>query len=266
VIDIHHHCLPGVDDGPRDWEEAVDLCRMAGEEGIETIIATPHVLRGRWRQTPPATLASLAGELQEKVGPKPRILLGSEYFFAHDMADAVREGTAVVPLAGSKYILVEFASHAIPPMVEQPFYRLQLDGYTPVIAHPERNSVFQAKPELLVSLVQAGARTQVTASSFTGMFGSAAREAAVSWLRAGLVHFIATDAHNTKKRPPKIREALEVVQELAGERVATALTRDNPQAVLDGTALPYEPDPQMPTKQGGLMSKVRRLFGPREDS
>ena len=160
-------------------------------------------------------------------------------------------------------MLVEFASNSVPPMIEQPFYRVQLEGWIPIIAHPERNIVFQAKPELLVSLdagrrEDAGHRGQPHGRVRIG----GARIGRGDLAPAGLVHFVATDAHNTKKRPPQVREALAVIQELAGERVATAVTRDNPQAVLDGTSLPYEPDPQLPRKQGGLMKKVRRLFGP----
>ncbi|HEX8155553.1 MAG TPA: CpsB/CapC family capsule biosynthesis tyrosine phosphatase, partial [Thermoanaerobaculia bacterium] len=108
MIDIHHHCLPGVDDGPRDWSEAVDLCAMAAAEGIETIVATPHVLRGRWRNTSRATLAGLVDTLREKTGDTPHVVLGSEYFFAHDIADVVAAGDQVIPLAGSRYVLVEF--------------------------------------------------------------------------------------------------------------------------------------------------------------
>src|SRR5437764_5900140 len=117
MIDIHHHCLPGVDDGPRSSDEAVDLCRASAEEGIETIIATPHVLRGRWKNTSRTQLAALLDDLQSRIGDKPRLILGSEYFFAHDIAEVVRSGAAIVPLAGSRYILVEFASHAVPPLV-----------------------------------------------------------------------------------------------------------------------------------------------------
>jgi tyrosine-protein phosphatase YwqE len=89
VIDIHHHCLPGVDDGPRDWETAVALCKMAADDGIETIIATPHVLRGRWKNTSRAALVSLADALRERIADSPRLLLGSEYFFAHDVAEVL---------------------------------------------------------------------------------------------------------------------------------------------------------------------------------
>lgn len=264
MIDIHHHCLPGVDDGPEDWAEAVDLCRLAEDEGITTIIATPHVLRGRWRNTTPAKLAELAETLQSKLGDTPRVVLGSEYYFAHDMPEAVNSGESVIPLAGSRYVLVEFASHAIPPLVEQPFYRLQLDGWTPVIAHPERNLVFQSKPELLVGLIRAGARTQLTAGSLIGAFGTKARAAAELWLTAGLVHFVASDAHNTTNRRPRVREALETLRELVGDAVAEALTRSNPQAVLDKRALPYEPEPRIPVKRGGIINRFKGLFGHRD--
>src|SRR5947208_9552567 len=104
MIDIHHHCLPGVDDGPRNVDESVDLCRMSADEGIETIVATPHVLRGRWKNTSRAQLESILADLQSRIGDAPRLLLGSEYFFAHDIAEVMRGG-AIIPLAGSRYIL-----------------------------------------------------------------------------------------------------------------------------------------------------------------
>jgi protein-tyrosine phosphatase len=249
-----------VDDGPRNWDEAVDLCRMAEDEGIETIVATPHVLRGRWRTTPIATLRSLAQELQSRLGTTPRILLGSECFFVHDIAEVLAAGETIIPLAGSRYVLIEFASNSVPPLIEQPFYRMQLEGWTPVIAHPERNVVFQHKPELLTSLVALGAKTQITAGSFTGHFGREAQAAAQRWLSSGLVHIIASDAHNTDRRPPRTRESLRVVTELAGSDVADALTRRNPAAVLAGRPLEFEPDPQPLRGRSGFFNGLRRFF------
>src|SRR5436853_6430144 len=109
MIDLHHHCLPGVDDGPRSADEAADLCRMSPDEGIETIVATPHVLRGRWKNSSRGQLQSILADLRGRVGDMPRLVLGSEYFFGHDIAEVMRAGT-IIPLAGSRYILVEFAS------------------------------------------------------------------------------------------------------------------------------------------------------------
>lgn len=236
---------------------------MAAEEGIETIVATPHVLRGRWQNTSGEKLRALADELRARVGGTPQLLLGSEYYFAHDVADVVQAGK-VLPLAGSRYVLIEFASHAIPPMVEQPLYRMQLEGWTPIIAHPERNVIFQGKPELLASLIRLGAKTQVTCGSLTGAFGADAQRAAEDWLRRGMVHLLATDAHNMKKRPPLAREAIARVAELMGERVADALSVRNPAAVVGGRSLEYEPEPEPPRRGGGFLDRLQGLWGHRD--
>jgi len=238
---------------------------MAAEEGIQTIVATPHVLRGRWQNTSPQKLQATLEELRVRTKGRPNLLLGSEYFFAHDIADVVQTGK-VLPLAGSRYVLIEFASNAIPPMVEQPLYRLQLEGWTPIIAHPERNQIFQAKPELLAGLINLGAKTQVTCGSFVGAFGPEAQRAAEQWLAREMVHVIATDAHNTKRRPPLARVAIERVTELAGENRADALARRNPAAIVSGKPLEYDPDPLLPQKSGGLMNRLQRLFGHRDRS
>ena len=262
MIDIHHHCLPDVDDGPREWDEAVAMCRMAADEGIETIVITPHVLRGRWRTAPIAELEARIDTLREKVGVAPRLLLGSEYFFAHDVAEVLRAGNAIVPLAGSRYVLIELASNNVPPLLEQPLYRMQLEGWIPIIAHPERNVVFQAKPEMLASLIEIGARMQITASSLTGDFGPGAQKAAERWVASGLVHFVATDAHNMTKRPPKVQAALAALRAIAGDTVADALTRGNPAAVVANRALPYEPDPVLaPTD--GFFTRLRAFLASR---
>lgn len=262
MIDIHHHCLPDVDDGPREWEEAVAMCRMAADEGIETIVATPHVLRGRWRTAPIAELEARINTLRDKVGPAPRLLLGSEYFFAHDVAEVLLAGNAIIPLAGSRYVLIELASNNVPPLLDQPLYRMQLEGWIPIIAHPERNIVLQSKPEVLASLIEIGARMQITAGSLTGDFGSAAQKAAEAWIAGGLVHFVATDAHNTGKRPPKVRAAITALKAIAGDTVADALIRRNPAAVIENRALEYEPEPVLPATHG-FFTRLRAFFGPR---
>lgn len=261
MIDLHHHCLHDLDDGPQTLEEAVALCRAAAAEGIETIVATPHVLRGRWQNDSRILLESRLAELRAALGDTPRLLLGSEYFFAHDMNEVLQSGHGIVPLAGSRYILVEFDSHNVPPMIEQPFYRAQLDGWIPLIAHPERNAVFQSRPGLLATLVRLGAKVQVTAASFVGDFGEEARAAAVDFLQRDLVHVIATDAHNLKRRPPRARAAREAVAEIAGGEVAQALFVDNPQTVIDGTTLVYDPDlPYTSAPEAGFLGRLRRLF------
>ncbi|HEX6098020.1 MAG TPA: CpsB/CapC family capsule biosynthesis tyrosine phosphatase [Thermoanaerobaculia bacterium] len=260
MIDIHHHCLPGVDDGPREWDEAVALCRAAAEEGIETIVATPHVLRGRWKTFSIPELESRIAELRRQVGESPRLLLGSEYFFAHDVVEVLGAGNAIVPLAGSRYVLVELAANSVPPLIEQPLYRMQLEGWVPVLAHPERNLVFQAKPDLLAELLDHGVKTQLTAGSLTGEFGPQARQASETFLRRNLIHFVATDAHNMTKRTPRVRAAKAVLEELVGSEVTEALLVRNPRAVVENRALEWDPDP-IPEAEGGFFTRLRSFFG-----
>jgi protein-tyrosine phosphatase len=261
MIDIHHHCLPGVDDGPRTLAESVDLCRMAADEGIETIVATPHVLRGRWQNTSREQLAAILERLRAAVGDTPHLVLGSEYFFGHDMDEMLRT-QSILPLAGGRYILIEFASHTVPPLVRDPLYRIQLDGWIPVIAHPERNVVFQAKPDFLASLIRIGVKTQVTTGSVMGEFGAEAAAAAIDWLKRGWVHVMATDAHNVTKRQPRFRAARAKVADLVGEKIAQALFVDNPKSIVESRGLVYDPDlPDSSGAQSGhLFSRLRKMF------
>jgi protein-tyrosine phosphatase len=260
MIDIHHHCLPRVDDGPREWDEAVEMCRMAFAEGIETIIATPHVLRGRWKPVTIPELTMRLDGLRSRVGNQPRLVLGSEYFFGHDMVEVLEAGDAIVPLAGSRYVLIELAANSVPPMLEQPFYRLQLAGWIPIIAHPERNLVFQRQPEVLAALVHLGAKMQITAGSLLGEFGAEAKSAAETFLRRRIAHFVATDAHNLTKRPPRILAATLALENLVGADVAAALTHRNPLAVLENRSLGYDPEP-VREQQSGLFTRMRSFFG-----
>jgi len=259
MIDLHHHCLPGVDDGPHEWDEAVAMCHMAAAEGIETIVATPHVLRGRWRTWSPRELTSRITELQQRVAGTINLVLGSEYFFAHDMVDVLNAGNAIVPLGESRYFLMELAANSVPPMIEQPIYRAQLEGWTPVLAHPERNLVLQSQLDVLASLIGHGVKVQLTAGSLLGQFGAEAKRASEKMLERGMVHFLATDAHNTGKRPPRVQAATERLRELCGDEIARALTVENPRAVLENRTLPYDPEPAGKPRDG-FFTRFRAFF------
>lgn len=233
---------------------------MALDEGIETIVATPHVLRGRWKPVTIPELTMRLDSLRSRVGSEPRLVLGSEYFFGHDIVDVLEAGNAIVPLAGSRYVLVELAANSVPPMLEQPFYRLQLGGWIPILAHPERNLVFQERPDILASFLHLGAKMQITAGSLLGEFGPAAKRSAEILLQRKIVHFMATDAHNLSKRPPRMRAALAALEERVGRDVALALTHGNPLAVIENRPLDYEPEPEW-EERGGLFTRMRSFFG-----
>lgn len=239
MIDIHFHCLPGIDDGPDDWNEAVALCRQAAAEGTSTIVATPHVLRESWLNEDPAVRDGLVFKLNTLLGGSPAILPGCEYFFSADAVDLWEQGAAS-PLTGlnrAPYLLVEFPGTMVPRGAGDVIHELSVIGVTPVVAHPERNIQFIREPELLESLVRKGAIAQITASSLLGEFGRAALGAAGDFYRRGLVHVIASDAHNLDRRPPRLAAARERVRRDWGAETERILFDVNPKAIVAGTPI-----------------------------
>jgi protein-tyrosine phosphatase len=110
-----------------------------------------------------------------------------------------------------------------------------------VITHPERNAILRLQTARLAKWVRLGCFIQVTAGSLTGVFGSGAQKDALRWLADGLVHIVASDAHNTRGRPLKLQPAFELVREQFGEEKARALFVENPMAAFEGRDLPYVP-------------------------
>jgi protein-tyrosine phosphatase len=238
VIDLHFHCLPGIDDGPRTWEESVALCKAAAADGIETIVATPHVLRDSWINDDVAKRDALIDELNRRLAGKPKIVPGCEYFFSSDAVELCAPGGPLTMLNRSSYLLVEFPATRLPEAAESVFHELSLIGITPVIAHPERNLVLSTQPEKLQRLVELGGITQVTAGSLTGEFGKAALLASTELLKRGLVHVIASDSHSLTRRPPRMSEAREKVRQKWSAEVESALFDLNARAILANQPLP----------------------------
>jgi protein-tyrosine phosphatase len=240
MIELHFHCLPGIDDGPAAWDEAVAMCRLAAEEGTETIVATPHVLRESWINDDPGARDELLLKLNTRLGGRPSVLPGCEYFFSADAVD-LWQGGSDGPLTGlnrSPYLLIEFSAGTVPPNAEAVFYELSLAGAMPVIAHPERNLDFARSPEKLQRLVRKGALVQITAGSVIGHFGRGAQRACEEFFARGLVHFVASDAHSLLRRRPMLRAAREYVAENWGPLAESVLFDVNPRAVVASEPLP----------------------------
>jgi protein-tyrosine phosphatase len=212
----------------------VELCRAAEADGTTTIVATPHVLRDPWWNEEPAARAALLDELNRRLGGTPKVLTGAEVWFTADLVDLVEAGEngPLEGLAGSRYLLVEFPPGYVSPEAGAVFHELVVMGTVPVIAHPERNLVFAKDLDLLGSLVATGALVQVTAGSLLGEFGRGARAAAEGMLAAGLAHVVASDAHDLKKRPPRMAAAREKVRAAMGAEVEMLLFETNPAALV----------------------------------
>lgn len=243
MIEMHFHCLPGLDDGPSDWDESVALCRAAASEGTTTIVATPHVLRDHWLNDDPAIRDKAVMKLNSMLAGEPTVVAGCEYFFSSDAVELVERGAAgpLIGLNRSRYLLLEFASGGIPSGTEAIFHELFLLGVTPVIAHPERSRFFAADPSRLEQLVLRGAVAQITAGSLLGDFGEAPLAACEDFLRRGLVQLVASDAHSLDRRPPRLAAARRYVRRSWGTESESGLFDANPQALIRSDSLPWAP-------------------------
>ena len=241
MIDVHFHCLPGIDDGPRDWDEAVALCQLAAAEGTKTLVATPHVLRDGWLNEDPAIRDQLVLKLNTLLGGTPAVLAGCEFAFSSDAVDLVERGASgpLTTLNRGRYLLLEFLPGSLSAATDSVLHELALMEVTPVIAHPERNRRFARDPKLLAGLVGRGAVVQITAGSLLGDFGDGPYEACQEFFQRGLVHLVASDAHSVGRRPPRLDAARGRVRRDWGEDAESGLFEANPRALVASKPLPW---------------------------
>jgi protein-tyrosine phosphatase len=244
VIDLHCHILPGVDDGPERLEDALALAREAADEGIRTIVATPH-LDGRHLRTAAEVgdrVASLNSSLADG-GIPVEVLPGAEVALSWlgELGDAELADAA---LGDGPALLVESPYTGDVPVLEEQLFELQVKGFQPLLAHPERCPAFQARPERLAALVDHGVRCSITAASLAGRLGRGARRLSIELVSRRLVHDVSTDAHDTRHRPPRLREGFDVADaELPGMAQAREwFTHVAPAAILSGAQLPPAPE------------------------
>lgn len=247
MIDIHSHLLPGLDDGPRTMEESVAMVQVAAQTGTTDIVATPHA--NLEFAFDPRLVAAKAAELAAAVGQTIRIHTGCDFHFFYDQLQDALANPFKYTINGRRYLLVEFPDLLIPKTVDEVLVRLGALGIVPVITHPERNRLLQQQRERLEEWVRVGCLIQVTAQSFFDRFGSEARDFSRELMRRGLVHFVASDAHDCEDRPPRLDEAYSYVARQYGPERATRLLVANPRAVLDGSPLEAPPPVRTPLRR-----------------
>lgn len=238
MIDIHSHILPGIDDGAKNQAEMLEMAREAVEDGITAIIATPHHRNGSYNNPGEQVknLVSIANQTFKIEGIPLTLHPGQEVRIYEDLlADLKREELLYLG-ERSRYLLLELPSHSVPPRMEHLIYDLLLLGIRPIIPHPERNSAIREQPNLLYRMVKAGAASQVTAGSLTEAFGKSIQKFCHSLLDHNLVHLIASDAHHTGIRGPKLSAAYKELERLGGYSLARDL-RENAEKILSGQEL-----------------------------
>ena len=258
MIDIHSHILPGIDDGVKTEDEAVEFARMAEADGIQTIVATPHCKEGFYfndRDKVHAEVDKLRTRLAAE-GVGIRLEPGAEVHICPDLVKRVADGRAPTLLDNGRTLLLELSLSQYPVELENLVFELKLAGLEVVFAHPERIRYFQDDISRYEAVVHQGAIGQITTGSVLGVFGSEIAEISEEMMVKGLVHVLATDAHNVRGRPPLLSDALEAAIDQVGEARAMAMVNDAPRALIEGRS-PELPPVEAP-RGGGFLS---RLFG-----
>lgn len=238
MVDLHHHLLPGLDDGSNSLATSVEMARMAEVEGITHIVCTPHASANYPFQPEQNSLrlTQLRAALAE-AGVGVTLGLGCDFHISYDNIQDAREHPSRYSINRGEYLLVELADYSISPNMGETFYELRLAGLTPILTHPERNPTLQRDPDRLIPWLRDGLLCQVTAGSVIGSMGRTAQKFTHRLLEKRWVHFLATDAHNITSRPPHMRGAFEAVAKRYGESYAHLLCVQNPLAVFNNQPL-----------------------------
>jgi protein-tyrosine phosphatase len=245
VIDIHCHPLPDTDDGAKTFEIATAMLQMSAADGVTHVVATPHCnFRYAFDH---AENMKKAAELQAALGAAPQILLGCDFHLSYDNIRRLTEDRVPFAINGTQYLLVEFDDHFIPEQMDRVFYEIQVAGFTPILTHPERNEVCCRKLQSVYTWITRGCLVQVTAQSYTGGFGSEAMRTVERMLDLNMIHFMASDAHDTKYRPPLLSPAFQKMVAERGRELADLVFTRNPEAVIAGKSLPRVPEPISPS-------------------
>ena len=251
MVDLHCHILPGLDDGPDTMEESLEMAETAIADGITHVVATPHSNFRYWFDF--GHVRRLRDDLQARLGDRLMLATGCDFHLSPENLLALSKDSRRFCINQHGYLLVEFNEISIPPAVDQTLHEIQLSGLRLVITHPERNAILRAHPERLKDWVRRGCFGQVTAMSLTGGFGPVAQEMGLQWISEGAIQVVASDAHNTHKRPLQLRAAYNVVEERFGKEKARALFVENPLAAFEGRDLPHVPEveeaPEPPRKK-----------------
>ncbi len=223
-VDIHCHMLPGIDDGAADWQESLEMARMAVSDGTQTVIVTPHQL-GNFAHNQGDDIRRLVKQMQDVLreqGIPLEVMPGADVRIEDGMLEKLASGEVLSLGDLGGHVLLELPHELYFPL-EGILDALSRQGLIGILSHPERNRGILRDCEILGPLVDAGCLMQVTAGSLMGTFGSSSQQLSECMLSEGLVHFISTDAHGMKSRRPLMRRAFDRVAELTDQQTAIDL-------------------------------------------
>jgi protein-tyrosine phosphatase len=236
MIDLHCHILPGLDDGPETIEESIAMCRIAADDGIDTVVAAPHCKPGWFDFTADdvhSRIKALRSILQqEKIAIT--LIPAAEVSIVPELPSLIATNTYLTINGNDQYFLAEFPGDMVLPRWNEFLSPLNLRGRIPVLAHPERMRWFSTHVDELAKFVEYGGIVQITAASLLGEIGQDIRDLAVELLKRNIAHVIASDGHSIGARPPRLADAVRRAAEIVGDERARAMVTTVPQAIIAG--------------------------------
>ena len=269
MIDLHCHLLPGIDDGSPNLDTTLEMARIAVDDGISTVFCTPHIYPGLYDNTGPdirRRVDALRLVLADN-GIDLSLSFGADVHLVPEVPDGLGSGR-IPTLGGSRYLLLEPAHTVRPPRFLESVFALQARGYVPVITHPERLTWADEHYADFLQLARSGCWLQITGGALLGNFGKRPQALAERLTGDGWTAVIASDAHTTKRRAPRLQEALERATQLVGRVEALRCVYDRPRAVMQNVSIesalrpPAFSDNAAETgHSSSLKDKLRRWMG-----
>jgi len=268
MIDLHCHILPGIDDGASDLSVALEMAKASVADGVTIIACTPHILPGLYKNTG-SQIREATKRLQDALDQEAiplSLTTGADIHMVPNFVSGLR-ADHLLSLADSRYVLVEPPHHVAPLRLEDCFFNLMVAGYVPILTHPERLAWIKSHYSAIQQLVRAGVWMQITAGSLTGAFGRTARYWAERMLDEGCVHILATDAHDTVRRPPNLSKGRDFAATRVGGQEAEHLVVTRPRGILSNQLPPSLPMPASAVEyQGGHYASAGSKWSGRDQA
>ena len=245
MIDLHCHLLPGVDDGSKDMDSSLKLAKSAVKDGITHALLTPHHMNGVYVNHKKDIIHAtkiFQNELLKHHIPLV-VFPGQEIRINGDLLQSLDDDDILFADEGGQYLMLEFPDDDIPNYTSNMIYELMQRGIIPVIVHPERNTKIMKQPDILYDLLNEGCLSQITASSYVGIFGHKVQKFSKQLIQAGQVYIFASDAHNLPNRKYEMRKAFHKLRREFGEDLTNEL-EENAKSIINGDfVLPHELQP-----------------------
>ncbi|AIS51905.1 capsular polysaccharide biosynthesis protein [Thermoanaerobacter kivui] len=236
MVDIHCHILPNLDDGAESLDISKEMALIAVQDGIKSIVATPHYIEYEHEISKESILNTCqqVNEFLIQNCIDLKIIPGCEAFVSPTLVESYKKGEVMSINDMGKYILIELPVASYPEYIEDVIFDFKVIGVTPIIAHIERYSYVKGDFDIIYRLINEGALMQINSTSITGLFGDEIRYKSLELIKHNMVHFIASDAHTTRGRAPKISKALETLKKEGIEDAYIDYLISNSQKVING--------------------------------